>query len=328
MSQPGRVHRSGIAAVVLVLGVAFLLGASLAVGLQLAEERTPPAPADRVPADVDYVGYAEPATARSEPTLRNATLFSLRFQSATVFYSGPDFVDSYAFGRQGGPNPDGIEWVVYYGRSNGSAYAARILRTNWTTDTLVTAIERDRNVSLTEREYRDRTLYTGGNRAAAVLSDGTFAVGNVTAVRDAVDVHVGASESVSGPLRSRFERENGFIRFAYRFRPDTVPASIPFVDDSIRRVEYVGASYTLNGSNVVVTANTTVAQPEDADAVAGILTAGISFYRFETENASIRAELDKIHVSRDGRVVRVRYESAPANYRPFLRTLYRNQPVR
>lgn len=326
MSQSGRVRRPATAAVVLVLGVALLLGASLVIGVQLAEKRAPRAPADRVPADVDYIGYAEPATARADPVLRNATLFSLRFQSATVFYSGPDFVDSYAFGRQDGPNPDGIEWAIYFGRSNGSAYAARVLQTNWTVETLITAIERNRNVTLTEQEYQGRPLYTGGNRAVAVLADGTFAVGNASAVRDAVDVHVGANESVSGPLRTRFEQETGFIRFAYRFRPDTVPAFIPFVDDSIRRVRYVGASYALNGSKIVVTANTTVAQPEDADAVAGMLTAGISFYRFEAENGSIRAELDKVRISRDGRVVRVRYESAPSNYRPFLRALYRNQP--
>lgn len=327
MSQTGRARGPAMAAGI-VFGVALLLGASLAVGVHLAEERAPRAPADRVPTNVDYMGYAEPNTARTDPVLRNATLFSLRFQSATVFYSGPDFVQGYAFGHLASPDPDAVEWVVYFGRSNGSAYNARIVRANWTTETLVGAVERDQNVTLSERDYRDRTLYVGGGQAVVVLSEGTFAVGNVTAVRDAVDVHLGTNESLSGPLRDRFERETGFVRFAYRFRPETVPGFITFVDDTVRSVEYVGASYVLNGSRIAVTANATVTEPEDAEAVAGIVNAGVSFYRFETENASIRAELDKIRISRENRVVRVRYESTPSNYQPFLRTLYRNQPGR
>lgn len=308
------------------LALAVVLAGVLAVGLHFTTQPAATAPVDRVPDDVDYVGYIDPQTSRTDSERHNATLFALRFQSVTTFYSGPDFRRSYGVGRHETPDPDAVGWVVYFGRSNGSAYDARVVRAAWRVKTLVAAVERDTNATLSEGRYRGKTIYHGDGRAVAVLADETFAVGNTTAVHDAVAVHVGANESLDGPLRHRFEREDGFVRFTYRFRPETAPRYIPFVGDAVERVEYVGASYSLNGSKLAVSVNVTAAGPNGADAVAGILNAGITFYRFETKNASIREELRKVELAREGRVVRLRYESAPGNWIPFLRSLARNQP--
>jgi hypothetical protein len=305
--------------VVLAVVAVVATGASAAV---LLHEPAPPEPADRVPGDVDYVGHLDTAPMRSDENTTRATRFALRFQSAVDFYSGPDFHASYAF-REAGPEGE-VENVTYFGRSN-SSYEARIVTADWDADILPRAVERAENVSLSRTQVHGEVAYLGDGYGVAALDERLFVVGNATAVRDALAVHAGETESLSGPLRQRFESTGGYVRFAFRFRPSTVP-SYPFVGDSVQRVEFVDGAYRTNGSRLVATTNVTVEDADTAGSVAAILDAGLTFYEFESSNPELKVELRRIQVRQDGRVVRARYASEPENYPVLIRGLYRNQP--
>ena len=305
--------------------VALAVVAVAAAGVSVAfllHEPAPPEPADRVPGDVDYVGHLDTASMRSDENTTRATRFALRFQSAVDFYSGPDFHRSYAF-REDGPAGE-VRDVTYFGRSNGS-YRARIVNATWENTTLATENERAENVSLSRAELHGRTAHVGDGYAVATLDDGRFVLGNASAVSDALAVASGSNASLSGPLRERFETTGGYARFAFRFEPGTVP-NYPFVGESIRRVGVVDGAYRRNGSRLLATTNVTVEDADSARSVAAVLDAGLTFYEFESQNASLKAELRKIRVQQDGRIIRARYESAPSNYPTLIRGLYRNQP--
>jgi hypothetical protein len=305
--------------------VALAVVAVAAAGVSVAfllHEPAPPEPADRVPGDVDYVGHLDTAPMRSDENTTRATRFALRFQSAVDFYAGPDFRQSYAF-REVGPAGE-VANVTYFGRSN-SSYAARIVTADWDAETLPQAVERAENVSLSRTQVHGEVAYLGDGHGVAVLREGLFVVGNATAVRDALAVDAGEAEPLSGPLRQRFESTGGYARFAFRFRPSAVP-NYPFVGESVQRVEFVDGAYRRNGSRLVATTNVTVEDADTAGSVAAVLDAGLTFYEFESANPDLKAELRRIQVSQDGRVVRARYASEPSNYPVLIRGLYRNQP--
>ncbi|WP_255195680.1 hypothetical protein [Halorarius litoreus] len=310
------VSRVQVAAAVTVLAV---VGAGAAVVLDQPQTSSP---ADSVPATADYVGHLDTQPMRADENTTTASRQSLRFQSAVDFYSGPDFRRSYAF-RDDGPK-GAVHNVTYFGRANGS-YQARIVHADWNTAALPAAIERAENVSLQQTTLHGRPAHVGDGYAVATLDDGRVILGNETAVRDALAVAAGVNASLSGSLRERFEATGGFARFAYRFEPETVP-NYPFVGESIRRVEVVDGAYRRNGTRLLATTNVTVEDADTAGSVAAILDAGLTFYEFESSNASLKAELRKIRVQQDGRVVHARYESAPSNYPTLIRGLYRNQP--
>lgn len=310
-------------AIVAVLVLFVALGSAVLLETERSDEAQP---VEHVPADVDYVGYLEPEPMYDDPTVESTTRRSLRFQDNVDFYDGPSFPRSFAVPPASPLDPGNVSWVVYFGRSNGSAYDARVVSANWTADDLVSAVEERHDVTLSPGEYRGRFFHEGDGRAVAVLSDGTFAVGNTSAVRDAVNVTEGEAEPVDGPLREEFEAtSDGYVRYAYRFRPSNVP-DYPFVGDSVRDIEYVGGAYYRNEGAVGVTTNLSVAEEERARNVEGILNAGITFYRIESENASLREELEKIELERDGREVRISYRSSPEGYRVLIRGLIRNEP--
>jgi hypothetical protein len=116
------------------------------------------------------------------------------------------------------------------------------------------------------------------------------------------------------------------VRFAYRFRPATVPRYVPFVSDAVRDVERAGGSYVLDGSDLVVRTNVSTEDAAAARAVEGILRAGVTFYRVESSDETMRRELAAVRVERAGRTVRVSHAGDPADYPAFVAGLERNQP--
>lgn len=305
------------------LAVAAVALVVLAAGAYLVLDRSGDAsPADDVPADADYVGHLNAAELRSQNESATATRRALRFQSTASVYHGPRFHASFAFREDG---PDGaVRSVTYFGRHDRH-YAARIVTADWDPERAPDAIARAENVSLDRRDLAGQPAHVGDGLAVAALDDGRFVVGATPAVRDALRVASGDAEALSGPLRARFRATGGHARFAYRFRAETVP-EYPFVGESVRRIAYVDGGYRRNGSRLQATANLTVENADAAGNVAGVLDAGLTFYRFESSNASLKAELRRIQVAAEGRVVRVTYESDPANYRVLIRGLARNQP--
>lgn len=312
----------------LALVVLLAVGAAAAAGyvLYVDDESADVGPQESVPEDVDYVGYLEPDTMHEDEERAESTRRGLRFQSAVQFYDGPDFPASFAVQAEGDLDPEAVAWVTYFGRSNGSDYDARVVQSNWSTDDLLTAVEDRHDVELEEGEYRGLTLYTGDGRAVAVLSGDTHVVGNETAVRDAVDVAVGETEPFDGELREQFEAtDDGYVRFAYRFRPSNVP-DYPFVGEDVRNLQYVSGAYSLNGSDMGVRTTLTAEDDQSARSIRSILNAGITFYRVETENATLSEELDRIELEQSDRRLVISYESSPERFRVLVRGLVRNEP--
>lgn len=314
------------AAIVVLLVLLVALGSAALLETSREGDDDDVRPVEHVPEDVDYIGYLEPEPMYEDPTVESTTRRSLRFQDSVAFYDGPSFPDSFVVPPASPLDPTNASWVVYYGRTNGSAYDARIVRANWTAADLVAAVEERRGVTLSPDEYRGEFFHEGEGLAVAVIDDGTYAVGNASAVRDAVNVTDGEADPVDGPLRQEYEEtDDGYVRYVYRFRPSNVP-NYPFVGDSVRAIEYVGGAYYRNGSNVGLTTDLSVDDEEQARNVEGILNAGFTFYRIESENATLREELEKVEFDRNGLEVRISYQSSPEGYRVLIRGLVRNEP--
>ena len=343
-----RRQRASAGSPVLVVGAIALLLASIggAALLSLPDSATtaePREPLDGVPSESDYVGYLDADTYRADGDAETATRRALRFQSLVQFYDGPRFRESFAI-RESSLDSDAVREVTYFGRHN-SSYHGRIVVGNWTARGLASAVEADANVTLEPTDVNGTTLHRGGGLAVARLGNDSnstvLAVGNETAVRDALAVTDGGGEGVAGPLRDEFEEREGYVRFAYRFQPFRVP-NYPFVGEAVDSVEYVSSEYVLTRSSgnataetddrasnatVGVTIDITTTDSESARSVRTILNAGVTFYRVESANETLRDELGKVELPEaDGRSVRLSYESSPRMLRVLIRGLFRNQP--
>ena len=350
-SLHARDRRASTQALALAGGVALLLAGLGGFALLSLPEPDPAAeprePLDGVPDEVDYVGYLDAGEYRSDDDAELATRRALRFQSLVQFYDGPPFRDSFALGiRDSELDSTAAREVTYFGRHN-SSYEARLVVGNWCAAELAAAVEADANVTLDATEVNGTTLYRGGGLAVARLGNDSnatvLAVGNETAVRDALDVTGGGAEGVVGPLRSEFEERSGYVRFAYRFRPFRVP-NYPFVGEAVESVEYVSSEYALNRSaggasgtatagpasanaTVRVRIDITTADSTSARDVRTIMNAGVTFYRVESGNDTLRDELARVELPDvEGRTVSLRYESTPSGLRVLVRGLFRNQP--
>lgn len=326
VSVGGReVVRRHLVAAVLVVGlVASGVGAFLV--LSGGSEATP---VDSVPRDADYVARVDTDAMRESAAVANATRRTLAFQSRVRFYAGPPFLRSFAFAGATAVNASNAHAITYFGRHN-SSYGARIVETGWRPVAVAAAVDARHDVALSETTYRGRTIHGGGGYAVADLGNGRLVVGNRTAVRDAVDVAAGTATPVEGPLRRAFERQRpGYVRLAYRFRPQSVP-DFPFIGESVRAIEYAGATYyripTANGTQIGFSINARSGDTTATKDVKAIVSAGLSFYRFEAGNRSLRRELSKVNVSVQDRAVGIRYRTTPRGLRVMLSGLSRNQP--
>lgn len=311
---------------VAMLAILLLAGGAGVHLLRDARDR----PLDSVPAEVDYVGYVDARSMHEDPAMANATVAGFRFQDRVAFYEGPRFRRSFAVG--GSPlNRSAAVSVTYFGRSNGSAYRARIVRADWAPAAVVGAVESTRGVNLTVAD-RDPTVYTdaNGSVAVAVLEEGRYAVGNATAVRDAVAVAGGGAPSVSGPVRRTMQRQRpSHARFSFRFDPSGVP-NLPFVGPTVRRVNVVSAGYYVNetaGDQIGVRVNVTTDSESTARSLEGMLTLGQRFYDRSIENETHQAIYDRemARVEFDSRGTRtlVRYETTPEGMTELLGVLPR-----
>jgi hypothetical protein len=338
--------------------VTLLLGGLGAGALLLAEPTPPPAsyePTEQVPAGVDYVGTLNTTTMRSDPAVENGTRASLRFQSRVEFYDGPPYPRSLALSPP--PNasldPSNASHVTHFGRSD-SPYGARLVVANWTAEEAVDALQERRGIEFETETRRGFTIHRSpAGPAVAVLDNGgeggpvpregprLLAIGNASAVDDAVTVAIDRADleaeptTVDGELLQRYEETpDGYVRFAHRFRPSTVP-DYPFVGPAVRTVEYVGSGYTLNRSaaenrtttpDIRVRIRITSEDADSADDVRNIMSAGQSFYLFQSSNATLKAELRQVSTDVEGRTVITDYESTPRGLRVLVRGLFENQP--
>jgi hypothetical protein len=340
--------------------VTVLLGVVCAGAVLLVDEPAPPEPyepTENVPAGADYVGTLNTTEYRSDPAVRNGTRASLGFQGAVQFYDGPPYLRALAVSPPANAslNASAASHVTYFGRS-GEPYGARLVVANWTASEATDALAARRGVEFETETRRGFTVYRSERGpAVAVLDNGAeggpipsegprlLAIGNGSAVSDAVDVAIARAdpeadpETVGGELRRRYaDTDDGYVRFAYRFRPSTVP-DYPFVGPAVRTVEYVGTSYTLN-ETAVGSANETATpdihvriritseDAESADDVRNIMGAGKSFYLFQSSNRTLKTELRRTSFTVEGRTLLADYESSPQGLRILVRGLFRNQP--
>jgi hypothetical protein len=339
--------------------VTLLLGGVCAGAVLLVDEPAPPEPyepTENVPAGADYVGTLNATEYRSDPAVSNGTRASLRFQSAVQFYDGPPFLRALAVSppENATLDPAAAGHVTYFGRSD-EPYGARLVVANWTASDATDALAARRGVEFETETRRGFTIYRSERGpAVAVLDNGgeggpvpregprLLAIGNGSAVSDAVDVAIARAdpeatpETVGGELLRRYDgTDDGYVRFAYRFRPSTVP-DYPFVGPAVRTVEYVGTSYTLNETaaaadgtappDIRVRIRITSEDAESADDVRNIMSAGKSFYLLQSSNRTLKVELRKTAFTVEGRTLLADYESSPQGLRILVRGLFRNQP--
>ena len=241
-------------------------------------------PTEHVPAGVDYVGTLDAAALRADRASENASRYALSFQQRVQFYDGPPFPRALALSLPANAtlNTTAASHVTYYGR-HGSNYDARLVVTNWTAAETAAALGARLNVSYERTSYRNRTLYESeagsgvavidaGRRGGPVPERGPrlLAVGNATAVRDAIAVRAdragGSADTVDGDLLRRYRNtEDGYVQYAYAFRPDTVP-DYRFVGPAVKSIRYVGTSYQLNRSDADGAGTATPAGPPDVTA--------------------------------------------------------------
>lgn len=344
--------------------VTLLLGGLGAGALLLTEPAPPPAsyePTEQVPAGVDYVGTLNTTTMRSDTAVENGTQASLGFQSRVEFYDGPPYPRALALSPP--PNasldPSNASHVTYFGRAD-SPYGARLVVANWSAETAVDALGERRGIEFETETRRGFTIHrSDAGPAVAVLDNGgeggpvpregprLLAIGNASAVDDAVTVAIDRADpeaeptTVNGDLLQRYrEVPDGYVRFAYRFRPSTVP-DYPFVGPAVRTVEYVGSGYTLNRTDagngtdsgtgtatpdIRVRIRITSEDADSADDVRNVMNAGQSFYLFQSSNAALKTEVQQVTVDVDGRTVTTDYESTPRGLRILVRGLFENQP--
>lgn len=325
--------RCGVGAALVALAVVALAGCS---ALPLPFGGTETAPMDAVPGEVDYVGHVDYEAYRGQDArVRATTREALSFQSRVVFYDGPDFLDSLAFENDTGLDRSALRSVTYFGRQNGS-YGAQVVRADWETAAVVEAVETERNVTLTEETYSDRTLYVAenGSLAVAVLPEG-YAIGTPAAAREAVDVSTGDADPVSGQLRGAFERESGYVRYAFRFGPGEAP-DVPLVrTEGFEDIRVVSAGYHAgggggtatpdadNGTRMGVAINLTVADRSGADGVRSLLNSGLTLYRTQVAGPDLGRELERVELATAERRIVVTYESTPDGFRTMLDGLRR-----
>lgn len=334
--RAGEGPSGSVAAAALVLMAVVALTGCSALPLPFGGGQT--APMDAVPRNVDYVGHVDYQQYRQQPQgVRTTTRAALSFQSRVVFYDGPEFLDSLAFSDGTRLDRQALQSVTYFGRENGS-YGARVLRAGWNETDVVAAVESRRNVTLSKGSHAGRTLYLAGNGsvAVAVLPEG-YAVGSPAAVRDAVEVSTGDAEAVSGRLRKAFERETGYVRFAFRFHPRKVP-DLPLVQtDSFEKIRIVSAGYYVNGTasgtaadggdnatRMGVAINLSVADRNAADQVRALLNSAVTLYRTHVANPALARELERVQLATENRRVAITYESTPDGFRTLLDGLRQN----
>lgn len=314
---------AGVAGLVLVAalgaaaGAVFLLsGTGSAADLQL------------VPDGVDAVTYVDVDQVTSDEGIREVVDAYLERRAESPFYRGPTSTAEALdrFENETGLDPERAHRVTTFSKydeetGRGAAeYSATIVRSDWTEEEVVSAIERRRDVSLQATDYKGATLYEPVRRATlpawvAVLGDGTYVIGTERAVKDVVDVDRGEAEPLSGELKGAFQgTRSGYVRFAARVPEERVPdrglgAASGVNTSRVRAVEIVSGAY-FSGGNTLGTETTFHATDEDtARDVEDVTRGSLSLARGLTKEADVKAALRDVEVTRDGRRVTITYEN-------------------
>ena len=290
---------------------------------------------DSVPANAQMVGYVDVDGAVADDSLRSLANTMLEAQAENSrYYAGPESVSEMleTAENESGLDPSGVHDVTFFGSAQAASsmnaeQAGMIATTEYSEDELVSAM-REEGTELSEGTYKETTLYTygyEGDSALAVLGDGTFALGDTSAVKSVVDVRAGDQDALGGDLRATYENtHDGYVRFAMDVPQQQVPADRIGADSSVNTsvfntVQYVSGSFYTSGDEVSMDVGLTSKSESGATRAHDVLKGGISLYSGMTDG-ELRTALQKLSVSQNGDTVTVSYTNSVSELESLIET--------
>ena len=295
---------------------------------------------DSVPASAEYVAYVDAAGMASDESLRSIANAALEASSEDE--DAPSDVDAAftAAENDSGLDPTRVHAVTAFGATpenpmERGGSSAMVLSTSYTEDELVSAMEAE-GVERSEETYGDTTLYVDesderGEAVLAVLGDGTFALGDQSAVERVVDVRSGDADALEGDLKAAFEATgDGYVRFAMAtptqtpLSPDDQATAGPRMEASVlENVSHVSGSFATGDGNVTTTVNFVAASESDAQQLYDIVDGALSLYAGTGEQAGeTQAALDAVSVEQDGETVTVTHTDTVERIESQVQALY------
>lgn len=292
---------------------------------------------DRVPNDAEMVMYVDVDGMAGDQTLRSIANTALEAQAEQSEYStGPTSVSEMLsqFENESGLSPQKFDDVTFFGQApkssgSGSENAGMIVTSEFSKDELVTALS-EGETELSEQTYKGTTLYTygeDGDSAFAMLGDGTFALGDVDAVKSVLDVEAGDSQALKGELRTQFENtDSGYLRFAMNVPQDQIPAEemnseAPINTSAFNSVEYVSGSLSTSGDVVNAKVNLVSESSDTASRTKDVLDGALSLYK-GAGNEQIRTALKQVSVEQNGDTVSITFADNKASIEEMITKLY------
>jgi hypothetical protein len=197
--------------------------------------------------------------------------------------------------------------------SGATGGGALLVRTDFT-DAEVTELA-ETSVDVTERTYRDRTVYVSGNGSQlAVLGDGRYVLGTPAAIERVVDVQHGDVQPVDGEVRTAYDAaRGGYMRFGFNIPSERVPGSAGQAAAAARGIEYGYGSLYREDQSLLLSLTARSEDEESAELLRTQLEEGIGAARGaldRVERPQLRSRLERLltktDLSRDGRTVTVR----------------------
>ncbi|WP_232685820.1 hypothetical protein [Halobacterium zhouii] len=322
-------------AVVAIAVVAMLATSGCAGMLNSEASASGGAKLDSVPANAQMVGYVDAAGAVGDDSLRSLANTMLEAQAEnSEYYEGPTSVAGMLdeAKNSSGLDPSNVHSVTFFATAEATSsmnaeHSGMVLASAYSEDELVSAM-REEGSELSKSSYKETTLYTYGysdDSALAVLGDGTFALGDVSAVKSVVDVRAGDQDAVGGDLRATYENtRDGYLRFAMDVPQKQVPADrigagSPVNTSAFNTVQFVSGSFYTSADEVGLDVSFTSKTESDASRVHDVVKGGISLYSGMVDD-ELRNALQKLSVSQSGDTVTVSYVNTVSNLETLLET--------
>jgi hypothetical protein len=297
---------------------------------------------DSVPASAEYVAYVDAAGVASDDSLTaiaNAALDARSEEDEDD--DAPEDVEAMfeQAENDSGLDPTRVADVTSFGTTAETPMAdgddrgssAMVLSTSYTEDELVTAME-ERDAELSEESYGDSTLYAyEGDEdyegVLAALGDGTFALGDRSAVEQVLDVRAGDAAALDGDLKSTFEEtdDDAYVRFAMATPSDETSAEVaesaPMEASALENVTHVSGSFATGDGNVTTTIRLTAASADDAQQAYDLVDGAVSLYS-STSDGEVRDALEAVSVEQNGDTVTVTHSDTVENVEALVETVY------
>lgn len=214
--------------------------------------------------------------------------------------------------ERSGLDPRRMDELLAFG-SVATGDGALLARTDFTEAEVTQLVET--SVDVTERTYRDHTVYASGNGSQlAVLGNGRYVLGTPTAVERAVDVQNGELQPVGGEVQTAYDAaRGGYMRFGFDIPPGRVPESGGQAAAAARGIEYGYGSLYREDQSLLLSLTARTEDEKSAELLYTQLAEGVGAVRADldrVERPQLRSRIERLltttELSRDGRTVTVR----------------------